>query len=312
MPTYEDILLPLLKLTQDGHEHRVRDLADTLASQFLLTEEERAELLSSGQPRFENRIGWARSALKQAGLIESPRRAYVCITNRGREVLASGVAAISDKYLMRFPEYLAYKGIGGNGNAGTNGITHLPITSTPAAVATPQERLEEAYADIQKTFADDILAKAKECSPAFFERLVVELLVKMGYGGSLHDAAGSITGRSGDGGIDGIIKEDELGLDMIYLQAKRYTTANVPIGEVRDFVGALVGKRARKGVFITTSGFQEEARRYAQTIEGKTLVLIDGVMLAKLMLKHELGFSVTDTYKIGRIDEDYFEQGTSL
>jgi restriction system protein len=307
MPTYEDLLLPILKISADGNEHAMRDLTETLAAEFRLTADERAELLPSGQPRFANRMGWARTALKKASLLESPRRACIRITDRGREVLSSGVATIGDKYLMRFPEYLEYKGINGNGSASTTPV----LASTPEITATPQERLEQAYAELSEALAQDILAKVKSCTPSFFEHLVVELLVKMGYGGSRRDA-GSAVGRSGDGGIDGVIKEDELGLDMIYLQAKRYTTASVPIGDVRDFVGALVGKRARKGVFITTSGFQKDAADYAQTIEGKTLVLIDGRTLAHLMLKHELGFSVTETYRVGRIDEDYFDEETSI
>jgi len=307
MPTYEDLLLPILKLTADGSEHHLRDLTENLAAQFHLTADELAEVLSSGQPRFANRMGWARTALKKAGLLESPRRAYFRITDRGREVLSSGVERISDKYLMRFPEYLEYKGMNGNGAA----LTPSLLASTSEITATPQERLEQAYTELSEALAQDILAKVKSCTPSFFEHLVVELLVKMGYGGSRRDA-GSAVGRSGDDGIDGVIKEDELGLDMIYLQAKRYTTANVPIGDVRDFVGALVGKRARKGVFITTSGFHDDARRYAQTVEGKTLVLIDGRTLAHLMLKHELGFSITETYRVGRIDEDYFDEETSI
>jgi restriction system protein len=303
------LLLPLLKLTTDGDEHPLRDITEMLAAEFHLTADERAELLPSGQQRFVNRVGWARTALKKAGLLEAPRRACVCITNRGREVLVSGIEHLSDKYLMRFPEYLEYKGM--NGVRSPSAPPLLVPKPEEESAATPQERLEQAYTELSAAFAQDVLAKVKSCSPSFFERLVVDLLVKMGYGGSRRDA-GSAVGRSGDGGIDGVIKEDELGLDMIYLQAKRYTTANVPIGDVRDFVGALVGKRARKGVFITTSGFQEDARRYAQTIEGKTLVLIDGITLAHLMLKHELGFSVTDTYKIGRIDEDYFDEETGV
>jgi len=307
MPTYEDLLLPILRLTTDGTEHRLHDLTEALATQFHLTADERTELLPSGQPRFVNRMGWARTALKKAGMLESPRRSCICITDRGREILSSGIEKLSDKYLMRFPEYLEYKGMSGNGSAPAVPL----LASTPEITATPQERLEQAYAELSEALAQDILAKVKSCAPSFFERLVVELLVKMGYGGSRRDA-GRAVGRSGDGGIDGVIKEDELGLDMIYLQAKRYTTANVPIGDVRDFVGALVGKRARKGVFITTSGFQDDASRYAQTVEGKTLVLIDGRALAHLMLKHELGFSVTDTYSVGRIDEDYFDEETAI
>lgn len=300
-------MLPLLKLAADGNEHRTRGFVEVLADQFHLTPEERAEKLESGPGRFADRVGWARTGLKMAGLLEVPKRAFIRITERGREVLRRGVAGITVKYLHRFPEYREWRGL--SDDKPPSALPSPAQTETTAS-ATPRERLEEAYTELNATSTQDILAKIKSCPPPFFERLVVDLLVKMGYGGSRSDAAGSVVGRSGDGGIDGIIKEDELGLDMIYLQAKRYTTANVPIGDVRDFVGALVGKRARKGVFITTSGFQKDAREYAQTIEGKTLVLIDGTMLAGLMLKHELGFSVTETYRVGRIDEDYFDEET--
>jgi restriction system protein len=202
---------------------------------------------------------------------------------------------------LQFPEYLEYKG---------QGSRKAEPSESLGGQQDPRERLEDAYEEIRRASAQDILTKVKGCSPEFFERLIVALLVKMKYGGSSRDAGQSV-GKSGDGGIDGVIKEDVLGLDTIYLQAKRYESANVPIGAVRDFVGALVGKRARKGVLITTSGFGDEARRFAQTIEGKTLVLIDGVTLADLMLEHELGFTVTDEYKIGRIDDSYFEDETS-
>ena len=302
IPTYEDLMLPLLQSTRDGVDYALSDLIVSLAQKFTLSAEDIAELLPSGkQPRFANRVGWARTALKKAGLLESPRRGIVHITQRGLDVLSEGPAQITDKYLLRFPDYLEYKGV-------VSAAVAAPDASlSSGSHQDPRERLESAYIELRTAAAQDILAKVKSCTPEFFENLVVELLVKMGYGGSPRDA-GQAVGKSGDGGVDGIIKEDELGLDMIYLQAKRYEAANVPIGAVRDFVGALVGKRARKGVLITTSGFGDEAKKFVHTIEGKTLVLIDGVMLANLMLRHRVGFSVTQTYEIGGIDESYFEE----
>jgi len=298
-------MLPLLKLGMDGKDHRLRDAIEILANDLNLTAEERNELLPSGQQaRFDNRVGWARTALKKAGLLDAPKRSFFRITDRGRSTVLSGVDAIGDKYLSQFPEYLEYRGLNEKGHSVKQSTAVQPAQASE--IDTPRERLEAAYSELNKVQASDLLSKVKATRPGFFETLVVQLLVKMGYGGSLLDA-GSAIGGSGDGGVDGVIKEDELGLDMIYVQAKRYTTANVPAGDVRDFVGALVGKRARKGVLLTTSGFGDDARRYAQTIEGKTLVLIDGEMLAKLMLKYEVGFTVTDTYKVGRIDEDYFD-----
>lgn len=308
IPTYELIMLPLLKLGVDGGDHRLRDTIEKLAEEFHLTLEERTELLPSGGPKFNNRVAWARTALKKAGLLDAPQRAFFRITERGREVLLSDVQSITDKYLLRFPEYCEYKGLNEKQLGPSSSPSPYPLKSTETE--TPRERLESSYSELSRFQERDLLSKVKGSSPSFFEMLVVKLLVKMGYGGSLLDA-GSAIGRSGDGGIDGIIKEDELGLDMIYIQAKRYTTANVPAADVRDFVGALVGMRARKGVLFTTSGFSDDARRYAQTIEGKTLVLIDGNALASLMLKYEIGFTVTDTYKVGRIDEDYFDEEDS-
>lgn len=181
------------------------------------------------------------------------------------------------------------------------------IDSRAVDLQDPREILEAAHAELIAALADDLLERTKKCSPSFFEQLVVDLLVAMGYGGSRRDA-GQALGRSGDGGIDGVIKEDELGLDSIYVQAKRYTTGSVAAHDVRDFVGALVGKRARKGVFLTTSRFSPEALRFGQLVEGKSLILIDGARLAQLMIKHHVGTSVVEEYAVNRIDDDYFEE----
>jgi len=305
IPTHEEIRLPLLRLAADGNEHRTRDFFAVLAEQFHLPPEERNEKLKSGEGKFANRVRWAGSNLRMAGLLEAPQRAFIRITERGRGVLDSGTPMITAKSLLEFPEYRAWRGMDESKPSSPSLVLARTETTT---TTTPLERIEEARSELDATAARDILAKVKNSPPAFFERLVVDLLVKMGYGGSQSDAVGSVVGRSGDGGIDGIIKQDELGLDLIYLQAKRYTTANVPVGDIRDFVGALVNKRARKGVFITTSNFQKDARDSAHNIEGKTLVLIDGTQLAQLMIKHELGFSVKNTFKVGKIDEDYFDE----
>ncbi|HTD36550.1 MAG TPA: restriction endonuclease [Candidatus Limnocylindrales bacterium] len=303
VPDYQSIMLPLMHFLSDGGEHSMRDLTEHLAQFFRLTETEREDLLPSGkQRRFDNRVGWARTALKKAGLLEIPREAYVRISPRGRELLAERPEKITDKLLMRYPEYLQYKGFDSQQNAEATSQTG----AEPGA--SPKERLEFAFGELQRTLLGDILEKVKASTPAFFETLVVDLLSAMGYGGSRRDAARAL-GRSGDGGIDGEIKEDPLGLDMIYIQAKRYTTGNVPAAAVRDFVGALVGKNARKGVFITTSGFAADALKFADRVEGKRLVLIDGTTLAKLMVENGVGVAITDTLKIGKIDEDYFDQG---
>jgi len=299
VPDYQMIMLPLLRLASDGAEHSIREATEQLAKFFQLSDADREDLLPSGkQRRFDNRVGWARTALKKAGLLESPRESYIVITLRGRDVLAEKPEKITDKMLMRYPEYLQYKGL-----ENAQGSTE-PALADPGA--SPKERIETAYGELLGSLLGDILERVKRSSPSFFEALVIDLLTAMGYGGSRRDAARAL-GRSGDQGVDGEIKEDPLGLDMIYVQAKRYTTANVPASDLRDFVGALVGKSARKGVFLTTSGFAADAMKFAERIEGKRLALIDGPTLARRMVEHGLGVTATEALKISKIDEVYFD-----
>lgn len=294
-------MLPLLRFAADGSEHTTREAVEVLATEFQLTPAERNELLASGQQAiFNNRVGWANSYLKKAGLFESPRRGSLRITARGKQILGDSPAKIDIKYLERFPEFIEFR------NASRNRGT---ITTESVAIATeqtPEEALELAHQSLRLGLAQDILGRILSCSPAFFERLVVELLVKMGYGGSRRDA-GERIGQSGDGGIDGIIKEDRLGLDTIYIQAKRWQ-GSVGRPEIQKFVGALQGQRAKKGVFITTSSFTAEATDYASRIDTK-VVLIDGKLLANLMMDFDVGVSVSASYTVKRIDSDYFEEG---
>ena len=299
IPDFQTLMLPLLKVVADGREYRLRDVVELLAKEFYLTDEERQQLLPSGRyPTFDNRIAWAKTYLKKSGLIEQPRRAYFQITERGREVLKSSPSLINMKFLEQFPEYIAFKE-----SPEEVEEQQRMAPSISAQNETPEELIENGARTIRKELAGEILQRVKGCPPAFFERLVVELLVKMGYGGTRQDAGRAI-GRSGDEGIDGVIHEDRLGLDVIYLQAKRWENV-VGRPEIQKFVGALQGQRAKKGVFITTSDFTKEAVEYVRNIDNK-VVLINGALLANLMIDHNVGVSLAATYEIKKIDSDYF------
>jgi restriction system protein len=298
IPDYQSCLLPFLRFLQDGQEHSLREAEDAIALQFGLSAEERAEMLPSGQQGiFRNRVGWARTYLKKACLLDSSRRGVFQITDRGREVLESNPPRIDAKYLERFPEFLVFRDAGR--------LEVAPSQNTPQAPgATPEERIEAAYSELRAQLEEDLLAKVLTCSPSFFEQLVVDLLVAMGYGGSRRDA-GTRLGQSGDGGVDGVIKEDRLGLDAIFVQAKRWKDS-VGRPEIQKFVGALQGQRARKGVFITTSSYSQEAKDYAARIDTK-VVLIDGKQLAGLMIDHDVGVSAAAAFTVKKVDLDYFE-----
>lgn len=289
---------PLLEHLADGAVKSTRETIDVLSKHFQLTNEEIAELLPSGQQSvFTNRIAWAKAYLKKAGFLESPSRGLYKVTPRGLEALAQSNQQINSKYLKQFEEY-------NYGNSGNNNAKKKDAQK-PSDTLTPSEHIEISYQRIREDLEDELLAKIKESSPAFFERLVVELLVAMGYGGSRKDA-GQTIGRSGDGGIDGVIKEDRLGLDAIYIQAKRWDSV-VGRPEIQKFAGALQGQRAKKGVFITTSGFSKEASDYVSMIENR-IVLIDGKQLTGLMIDFDVGVSKIASYDVKRIDSDYFEE----
>lgn len=311
IPDYESAMLPLLQLASDGAEHRFRDAVEQLAAQFELTDAERAEMLPSGTaPLFDNRIGWARTYLKQAGLLESPKRGLFKITDRGRAVLASRPPRIDAGFLDQFEEFRAFRSRRREGTADLPAARNTEVHQGTAEVAglptrqTPEDLLASAYRRLRGDLEAEVLEQVKAASPAFFERLVIDLLVAMGYGGSRQDA-GRAVGKSGDGGIDGIIKEDKLGLDVIYVQAKRWD-GTVGRPEVQKFAGALQGQRANKGVFITTSSFTRDAIEYATAINSK-IILIDGQQLASLMIDHNVGVSTVGMYELKRLDNDYFE-----
>ncbi|MBN8730219.1 MAG: restriction endonuclease [Acidobacteria bacterium] len=301
VPDFQSFFMPVLNRMADGGEHPTTELRESIAADLKLSQEDIAEKLPSGaQTVFANRVAWACVYLMKAGALERPKRAVFRITSRGRELLGLNLARLTVQHLYRYPEFLAFhKGQ----RAGTvAGHAQEPKEERDQ---TPEEQLADAYKVLRESLANDLLETVKSASPRFFEELVVDLLVAMGYGGSVEDA-GKAVGKSGDGGVDGIIKEDKLGLDVVYVQAKRWSdSVGRPV--VQAFAGSLEGFRARKGVLITTSYFSRDAMEYVRMIE-KRIVLIDGSQLADLMIDHDIGVNTTHTYKIKRLDSDYFEE----
>lgn len=299
IPDYQTCMLPLLKFYGNGQERANREAIDALAKDFKLTDEERRMMLPSGvQGLFDNRVNWARTYMKKAALIESPKRGVHKITKRGLDILKKKPERIDVAYLGQFQEFKDFRAL--RHAKQEDEEPELDLNNK-----TPEESLEGAYQKLREDLAADMIQRLKSCSPSFFERLVVEVIVKMGYGGTRKDA-GKAIGTSGDGGIDGIIKEDKLGLDAIYIQAKRWeNTVGRP--EIQKFVGALTGQRAKKGLFITTSDFSSDAEDYVSRIDAK-VVLIDGETLAQLMIDHNVGVSTVGSYDIKKVDSDYFSE----
>ena len=301
IPDYQSFMRPILELARDGKEHSIRELMEPLSAKFNLSQEDQKVLLPSGkQTIFENRLAWAKTYLKQAGLLEVVRRGSFRISPRGQEVLLKAPERIDVEYLLQFKEFVDFrqrkraeesdhpKNLGGTNN-----------------LQTPEESVDTAFKKFRQELEAEILQTLNSCSPNLFERIVVDVLVKMGYGGNRQDA-GQAIGGSGDGGIDGLIKEDRLGLDTIYIQAKKWE-GTVGRPEVQKFAGALQGMRAKKGIFITTSSFTRDALEYVAHLENK-IVLIDGVALAKYMVDFNVGVSLITTYETKKIDLDYFEE----
>jgi restriction system protein len=301
VPDYQSVMLPLLKFAEERNaEISTNDAVEALAARLGLSDDELKEMLPSGVQRtFVNRVGWASTYMKKAGLLEPTRRGYYRITPRGKELLRQKPKAINVKLLKQYPEFLEFQRL--KGTRSNEKPETLEISK-----ATPSEALEAAYENLRDELMDELLGKLKQSSPSFFERIVVELLVKMGYGGSRADA-GKAVGKSGDGGIDGIIKEDKLGLDVVYIQAKRWD--NNPVGrpDVMQFAGALQAQKANKGIFITTTRFTDDARSYVSQI-GSKIVLIDGEQLSLLMVEHDVGVSTVSLYPVKKIDADYFDE----
>lgn len=302
IPKYDEMYRAFLDCLADGQQHKSKEVKDVVAGVFSVSEKERTELLPSGkQQLFDNRIGWTRTYLKKAGLVQSPSRGVYVITPVGRQVLDENPPQIDNLFLQRFESFRKF--ISPN-NEDT--ITAIPVEKVSSK--TPQDILDEAFQQINTTLADDILNEIMKQSPAFFEHLVVKLLTQMGYGGSV-DNAGMVIGQTGDEGIDGVIREDKLGFSLIYIQAKRWDCdKTVGRPELQKFVGALAGQGASKGLFITTAKFTKEAYQYAEKQHTTKVVLVDGTTLAKLMIEYNLGVSTEVTYRIKRIDSDFFAE----
>ncbi|MEE4013846.1 restriction endonuclease [Roseibium sp. FZY0029] len=306
IPDYQSLMLPVLRNAAE-REQRVPDLADRIANDLGLSEEEREELLPSGRQRvLHNRVHWAKFYMSKAGLIDSPARGRFIASEAGRRFLASNPERLDTHTLMQIPEFVEFYESSKSGSSGASQDA-MDQGEAEGSSATPEEQIEQAYRSLNAALRADLLDRIRENSPVFFEKLIVDLLVAMGYGGSHKNAAEQL-GRSGDGGVDGVINEDRLGLDRIYVQAKRYAEGN-SIGrpEVQGFVGSLVGLGATKGVFVTTSGFSRGAVEYAHNLPQR-VILIDGNRLADLMIEHGVGTRSQQIVRIQRLDEDFFTE----
>ena len=323
IPGFQTFMLPILQAFADGKEHTLKEVRVELIRQFKFDETALEQRIPSGRKTlFDDRTQWATQYMKAAGLLVACNRGIFKITNRGKEVLAAKPSEIDIKFLRQFDEFNAFqhRGKDENGENTKNQALLNESSENGESTQTPEEQMGKAYEKIQLTLARDILDKINtlESKSKFFEKLVVELLVKMGYGGSQKDISealskgvAEVTGKSGDGGIDGIIKEDKLGLDVIYIQAKCYKSGSVQRNEIQAFAGALDGKGAKKGVFITTSDFTSGAKKYSEDIQssGKKIILIDGTRLAELMIEHDLGVKLEYKYELKKLDGDYFDEG---
>ena len=302
IPDFQTVMLPLLETLKDGNVWRMNEVTEHLAKQFLLSDEERNAMLPSGQaPLFANRVAWAKTHMKAAGLIDNPNRGRVSISERGLLVLAKKPTAISMKFLKQFEEY--------NEFTSNKKTTVLETSATPEndslQVRPPLELLEESFGILQEALKDELLTRLKNGSPAFFERAVLKLLSAMGYGIT---GGAQLTGQPGDGGIDGVIFEDKLGLDIVCVQAKRYAEASVGRPAIQQFSGSMDGYKAKKGVILTTSSFSKEAIAFVDRSEGKRVILIDGEQLAQLMIQHNVGVTTNKTYEVKVLSGDFFDE----
>ncbi len=306
IPDYQSLMLPVLSITT-SEESRFGDIVARLGDQLGLSPADRGELLPSGsQTVFNNRVHWAKTYLTKAGLLESTRRGHFRITPRGQQVLASHPARIDVPFLEQFPEFQEFKARARASQSKPNAQAGSTAVELDGKTETPDEVMRAAHKQIEAALAQDLLDRIRSAPPDFFERLIVKLLLEMGYGGLAADA-GRALGRTGDDGVDGVIDQDALGLDRVYIQAKRYAVGNsIGSGAIRDFFGSLDRHKAAKGLFVTTSGFSSSARETAEFLS-KRIVLIDGDQLAKLMIRHNVGCRMEDTLHIKKIDEDFFD-----
>jgi restriction system protein len=305
VPDYQSLMLPVLKQAASG-EVRIGDVVDILAGEFQLSDEELAELIPSGkQTTFSNRVHWAKSYLKQAGLVDATKRAHFAITSRGKQVLAGNIQKIDIKFLKQFDEFLEFQNRT-NADAQTEARVAASTDVLHPESETPDDLMRLTGRTIDAALGNDILDRLRVSKPAFFERVVVQLLLAMGYGGTLAQAGRAI-GKSGDNGVDGVIDQDTLGLDRVYVQAKRYAE-DVTVGpaDIRDFFGSLDMHKATKGLFVTTSSFTKAATDTAEKL-GKRIVLIDGRDFTKLMIRFNVGCRVEEVFEMKKIDEEFFE-----
>ena len=303
VPDFQTLMRPLLALTEDGGEHKIADLRDTLGRQFELSADDLAERIPTGRvTKLQNRVGWAATYLYRCGLLDRPRRAHYQITERGRQVLEENPERVDLGVLGQFEELEEFR----RGSRPTKGDGQTPGVSEDAETA--EERLDAAYRELHSALTDELLDRVREQSWQFFENLVIDVLRAMGYGGPR--GAAERLGASGDQGVDGVIREDALGLDLIYVQAKCWSNT-VGRPDIQRFFGALTGQRASKGIFITTSTFSSEAREYADSVTPR-VILVDGHQLAELMIDHGVGVAVEHAYEVKRIDLDYFVEDETV
>jgi len=300
IPSYEDLMLPMLKFLSDGREHPMKEVEDYLADQFNVTEAERLQRYeTSGAPIFKARTSWARTYMFKAKLIDVPRRGYVIITDRGREVLTQNRQRLDHKFLEQYPEFQDFR------SRSKRGKSKKTIIDVEPKNQTPEEQISENLDQLNQALKDDLLRRVLGLSPASFKNLVIDLIVKMGYGGSVEEVSQRL-GGTGDEGVDGVIKEDVLGLDNVYIQAKRWTQESIGRPAVQAFVGALTGKGAKKGIFITTTTFTKDALDFIEGLKDPKVILIDRDKLLDYMIRYNVGVHVERTLEIKKIDEDYF------
>jgi len=306
IPDFQTIMLPTLEILADKKEHSLQDLISQISDKFKLTEKEKNELVPSGvQTKMYNRVTWVLTHFKKAHLAYTIRRGVFGITQEGMKILESKPPRIDLKFLKEIPEYKQWKDSYIKDWQDTHSSDKKDIVEEIETDKTPEELLDYSYSQLKEELAIELIEKIKECSPSFFERLVIDLLIKMGYGGSRKEA-GKVIGKSGDGGIDGIINEDKLGLDTIYIQAKKWDNT-VPIAQIRDFAGSLLSKKAKKGIFLSTSDFPKGAYDFVSSIEPK-IILINGRELAELMIEYGVGVATKINYEVKKMDNDYFEE----
>jgi restriction system protein len=304
IPDYQTLMLPVLKLSQNS-EVKISDVVEKLSSDFNLTDQERAETLPSGrQTVIGNRTHWAKSYLKQAGLVSATRRGYFIISGAGKKALAENPKKIDIPFLMQFPEFVDFRSRTGNASVKEPAI--VSHTASIELIETPEEVMRDKHAELNATLAAEMLSIVQSSTPAFFERLIVQLLLAMGFGSTAIDAGRAI-GRAGDDGVDGVVDQDVLGLDRVYIQAKKYK-ADLSVGPaaIREFSGSLELHKASKGIFVTTSTFTKSATETAERL-GKRIVLIDGNYLGQLMIRYNVGCRVEERLEIKRLDEEFFD-----